>query len=70
MTRDRATRLRVDPIGCHAHGLCAQVLPELVSLDEWGYPIIDGEVPRELRAAARAAAAACPTLALRLERGA
>ena len=35
-------RLRVDPINCHAHGLCAELLPELITLDEWGYPIIDG----------------------------
>ncbi|MCW2722959.1 ferredoxin [Pseudonocardia sp.] len=61
--------LRVDPIMCHAHGLCAEMLPELLQLDEWGYPIIGGGcVPAELRAQARRAASACPTLALRLER--
>jgi ferredoxin len=63
-------RLRVDPIACRAHGLCAELLPELVALDEWGYPILpDGtsaQVPAPLVAAAREAAAACPTLALRL----
>lgn len=32
-------RLRVDPIACHAHGLCADLLPELLDLDEWGYPM-------------------------------
>jgi ferredoxin len=64
------TRLRVAPIACRAHGLCAELLPELVGLDEWGYPILrDGTstpVPPALVAAAKAAAAACPTLALRL----
>lgn len=64
------TRLRVDPISCRAHGLCAELLPELVALDEWGYPILpDGTstpVPPALATAAKAAAAACPTLALRL----
>ncbi|MGQ0479797.1 MAG: ferredoxin [Pseudonocardia sp.] len=59
--------LRVDPIGCRAHGLCQELLPELVSLDEWGYPMVAGRpVPPELVGEARRAAAACPTLALRL----
>ena len=62
--------LRVNPILCDAHGLCAEILPERIELDEWGYPIIDGEsVPRSLEAHARRAVAACPVLALRLEQG-
>jgi ferredoxin len=62
-------RLRVRPIDCHAHGLCAELLPELVRLDEWGYPVIaDPEVPAALLRNARRAAAACPTLALKLVR--
>ncbi|HWH09491.1 MAG TPA: ferredoxin [Solirubrobacteraceae bacterium] len=62
-------RLRVNPITCEAHGLCAEMLPERITLDEWGYPIIDGRpVPRELEALARRAADACPTLALLLDR--
>lgn len=69
MSRPDQLRLRVDPIGCRAHGLCAEVLPELVTLDEWGYPLLAGlPVPPKLVAGARRAAAACPTLALRLER--
>ena len=60
-------RLTVDPIACHAHGLCAELLPELVDLDEWGYPIVrDGSVPPRAIADVRGAVAACPTLALRL----
>ncbi len=63
------TGLVVDPISCHAHGLCAELLPELVRLDEWGYPIVDDPaVPSALLSEARAAAVACPTLALRLTR--
>jgi ferredoxin len=59
-------RLRVDPIACEAHGLCAELLPELIELDEWGYPVIvDGEVPAALEQLARRAVGACPTLALR-----
>jgi ferredoxin len=62
-------RLRVNPIRCDAHGLCAELFPEWVRLDEWGYPIISAEeIPRELEAHARRAADACPTLALLLER--
>lgn len=58
--------LRVDPVACQAHGLCADLLPEVVDLDEWGYPIVTGPVPRHLRRAAAAAVSACPALALRL----
>jgi ferredoxin len=64
-------RLRVDPIACRAHGICAEVAPELVTLDEWGYPVvIDEPVPGRLAGEARRAAADCPALALRLDRGA
>ena len=60
-------RLRVNPIRCVAHGLCRELLPEAIRLDEWGYPIIEGDVPPELIEHARRAANACPTLALLLE---
>ena len=60
-------RLRVNPIACKAHGVCAELLPELIRLDPWGYPIIEaGPVPAELLPLARRAVAACPTLALML----
>jgi ferredoxin len=62
-------RLRVNPITCEAHGLCAELLPELIRLDDWGYPIIDeAVVPSELEGLARRAVDVCPTLALLLER--
>jgi ferredoxin len=58
-------RVRVNPIACEAHGICAELLPERITLDEWGYPIIDPRpVPPELEAHARRAVDACPTLAL------
>jgi len=61
-------RLRVNPIQCVAHGLCAELLPEAVRLDDWGYPIVDdGDLAPELVDLARRAADACPTLALLLE---
>jgi ferredoxin len=60
-------RLRVNPIACSGHGLCAELLPERVRLDEWGYPIISAEpVPASLRKAARRAVTDCPALALLL----
>jgi len=64
-----AESLRVNPIACTGHGVCAELLPELVSLDEWGYPIIDPRpVPLALDREARRAVAACPALALKLMR--
>jgi ferredoxin len=63
-------RLRVDPIRCDGHGHCAELLPERIRLDEWGFPMIDGRpVPPELRRAARRAMEGCPRLALRLSEG-
>jgi ferredoxin len=62
-------RLRVNPIACEAHGMCAELLPERIALDEWGYPILDGEpLPADLLAHAQRAAQACPTFALLVER--
>ena len=59
--------LRVNPIACDAHGVCIELLPELISADPWGYPIIrPGPVPLHLQPLARRAVAACPTLALML----
>jgi ferredoxin len=61
-------RLVVDWPRCDAHGLCAELLPELVTLDEWGYPVVaDGPVPEGLRREAVRARDACPAVALRLQ---
>jgi ferredoxin len=63
-----SVRLRVNPIACEGHALCAELLPELIRLDDWGYPIIEvAEVPLELQGLAERAVDACPTLALLLE---
>jgi ferredoxin len=49
--------------------MCAELLPERITLDDWGYPIIDDQpIPPELEAHARRAANACPTFALTLQR--
>ena len=61
-------RLRVDPIACDGRGLCAEILPELIWMDDWGFPIIaDGLVPPRLRPAAAKVVRLCPKLALRIE---
>ena len=31
-------RIVIDPVACDAYGFCAELLPEAISLDEWGYP--------------------------------
>ncbi len=63
------TRLRVDPIACTGHGLCAELLPELVALDQWGYPLLaDQLVPASLERRTRRAVTDCPALALKLTR--
>jgi ferredoxin len=60
-------RLRVNPILCTGHGLCAELLPEQVDLDEWGYPLLSPKpVPEGLRPLARRAVTDCPALALAL----
>jgi ferredoxin len=61
--------IRWDPIKCGAHGYCAEILPERIKLDDWGFPIIDHEpIGPDLEDHARRAVDACPLLALKLER--
>jgi ferredoxin len=63
--------IKVNPIACDAYGYCAELLPELVTLDEWGYPVVDGgPVPPHLVELALRAAKECPRRALLLERAA
>jgi ferredoxin len=65
-----APRLRVNPIACDGRGLCAEVLPELIRVDDWGFPIVaEGRVHARLRTAAAEAVRICPKLALRLDPG-
>jgi ferredoxin len=59
------TTLGVDRIVCDGYGMCAELLPELIDLDDWGYPIISPEpIPERHAARARRAVAVCPVLAL------
>jgi ferredoxin len=60
-------RLMVDWSHCDGHGLCAHILPEIIRLDENGFPAIpDAPVPSWLEPQAKRAVDMCPALALRL----
>jgi ferredoxin len=62
-------RLRVNPVLCDGYGYCAEIVPELIALDDWGFPIVspapigDDKVQR----LAERAVTTCPRLALLLE---
>jgi ferredoxin len=59
--------LKVNPVACQAHGMCIELLPELITADPWGFPITrPGAVPPDLLPLARRAVSACPTMALLL----
>jgi ferredoxin len=61
------TRLRVNPIACDGYGYCAELFPERVHLDDWGYPIVDATpIPPDLLELARRTVRACPRVALAL----
>jgi ferredoxin len=64
-------RLLIDRTRCDGHGSCAELLPELLDLDEWGFPVSlnrerDPVVHPSLTDHARRAVRACPLMALRL----
>lgn len=62
-------RLRVNPTLCTGYGYCAEIVPELIGVDDWGYPIVS-KAPVEsdgLLKLARRAVATCPRLALLIE---
>ena len=64
-----STVVRVNPIACDGSGLCAELLPERIRLDDWGYPIVDPRpLTPELREHAERAVAACQKLALLLQK--
>jgi ferredoxin len=60
--------LRVDPIACSGEGVCADLFPDWIRLDDWGYPIVDPTpIPADRLSHARWAADNCPALALKLK---
>jgi ferredoxin len=59
--------LVVDRIRCDGYGMCAELLPERIELDDWGYPIVrPGPIPARVLEHARRAVTVCPVLALSL----
>jgi ferredoxin len=59
--------ITIDPVACDAYGYCAELLPEAIALDEWGYPIVNGRpLPEELLAIAKRAVRDCPRRAIAL----
>ncbi|MEP7091551.1 MAG: ferredoxin [Nocardioidaceae bacterium] len=66
------SRLHVDWTRCDGHGLCADLVPEVLTRDEWGYPMPSSPDNRQLVVGtavmehARRAAEMCPLLALKL----
>lgn len=64
---ERRVRLDIDFIACDGYGYCADLMPEHVELDDWGYPmLIQAEVEGDALRRARRAARVCPVAALRL----
>lgn len=67
VVEDSGIRLSVDWSRCAGHGLCGHVVPDLVELDVFGYPVLTGTpVPTRRLADAWRAAEMCPALALQL----
>lgn len=65
------TRLHIDWTRCDGRGLCAELLPQLLTRDDWGYPLArngsrEPEIPSDAGRYAKAAVKRCPRLALRL----
>ncbi len=65
------THLHIDWTRCDGHGSCAELLPELLGLDDFGFPITrsgerDPAIPRRDHESARHAVRNCPVMALRL----
>ena len=72
-TEERTATLVLDPTRCDGRGLGHDAAPELITLDEWGYPLLPGGTLRapisaRERKAATDATHACPLLALHMER--
>jgi ferredoxin len=64
-----AVRLKVDWILCDGYGLCGDLVPDLIELDDWRYPILSAEaLDGERLNEAQRAIDCCPMKALKLER--
>ena len=61
-------RIHLDAEKCQGHNRCYALAPELFDVDEYGQSLLllDGDVPAELHAKARLAAANCPEYAIKI----
>ncbi|WP_059016262.1 ferredoxin [Mycobacterium sp. M26] len=64
-------RLHIDWTRCDGRGLCTELLPDVLTRDDWGYPLArkaarEPSIPDESLKYAKAAVKRCPRLALRL----
>lgn len=66
MTKRPTHRIAVDWPLCQARGLCHELLPEVIDLDPWRFPLVKSEVRPGQLDEAREAVNACPHRALRL----
>ena len=67
------THLHIHWTRCDGHGSCAELLPDLLRLDDFGFPAArtgerDPAIPRRDQGSARHAVRNCPVMALRLYR--
>ena len=58
--------LQIDAAACDGVGVCAVVAGDLITLDQWGFPVISDTVDPRLLKQAKRAARACPHRALRV----
>ena len=64
-------RIHIDWTRCDGRGLCTELLPDVFTRDDWGYPLArsgdrEPAIPAESVKYAKAAVKRCPRLALRL----
>lgn len=66
MSENERFRVVVNPVLCTGYGYCAEIVPELITLDDWGFPIVNSRPidDERLIRLARRAVATCPRLAL------
>ena len=61
-------KLKIDWIACNGYGVCEAAAPDLITLDDWGYPVLpDGPVPGDPMRQAEKAINDCPMVALAWE---
>ncbi|HVC77468.1 MAG TPA: ferredoxin [Candidatus Micrarchaeaceae archaeon] len=68
MSETLERRVLVNPVLCTGFGYCAEIVPELITLDDWGFPIVNSRPIKDERVSnlAHRAVVTCPRLALLL----